>query len=483
MNNTIDNTKLAGVLKTLDKAGRLAAKRFLESPYFNSSKELLLLFKEILRLLEKDKPLDKEYLWGKMVKKSPYNDLRFRKYCSDLSKLMERFLAQQAFEEDEVQQKVFLLKKISQQEQRADKLASSIVTYSDKMMEDYPYRDTSYYLYQYLLQKSYYDLENFATKRGVKSNIEEISKYLDWFYLGEKLRLITEAESRKKLKSHEYKLSFTSEVSYLTKKHFTNLENLPHIEIYYQIIQILSETEADDNYYKLKELIAKNAHFFPRDVAVDELYGAAQNYCVKKINLGERKFLNELFELFKLQIQQNILLSEGKLSPWYFRNIIVVALRLGEYDWTEEFINEYKPYLSDEHRENAVTYNLAQLYFYQKKYNKVIQQLQFVEYDDISYNLNSKTILMATYYELDEIEPLYSLTDTFRTYLSRQRKLKRLPQSKIEDYLHLIRFIRRLIKIIPNDKEGLNKLKKDVKATKGVVNATWLLEKIAEFER
>jgi hypothetical protein len=480
VNNTIDNTKLAGVLKPLDKAGRLAAKRFLESPYFNSSKELLLLFKEILRLQEKNKPLDKVYLWGKIVKKNPYNDLRFRKYCSDLSKLMERFLAQQAFDEDEVQQKVFLLKKISQQEQKADKLASSAVTYSDKMMEDYPYRDTSYYLYQYLLQKSYYDLENFATKRGVKSNIEEISNYLDWFYLGEKLRLITEAESRKQLKSHEYKLSFVSEISYLTKKHFTDLENLPHIEIYYQIIQILSETEADDNYYKLKELIAKNAHFFPRDVAVDELYGAAQNYCVKKINAGERKFLIELFELFKLQIQQNILLSEGKLSPWYFRNIIVVGLRLGQYEWVEDFINKFKEYLPEDNKENAITYNMAQLYFYQKKYDKVLEQLRSVEYDDISYNLNSKTILIATYYELEELDLLDSHLDSFEVFL---RRRKDFTADRKQIYSWLIKFTKRLTRIMPGDKKSLEKLKKDVNEAKGVVNASWLLEKIEELER
>lgn len=478
MNNTIDNTKLAGVLKTFDKAGRLSAKRFLESPYFNSSKELVLLFKEILRLQEKNKPLDKEYLWGKVVKKKPYSDLRFRKYCSDLSKLMERFLAQQAFEEDEVQQKVFLLKKLSQQEQRADKLASSVVTYSDKMMEEYPYRDTSYYLYQYLLQKSYYELENFSTKRGVKSNIEEISNYLDWFYMGEKLRLITEAESRKKLKSHEYKLSFTNEVSYLTKKHFTNLEKLPHIEIYYQIIQILSETEADDNYYKLKELIAKNAHFFPRDVAVDELYGAAQNYCVKRINRGNGQFLEELFDLFNMLIKQNLIISDGTINPWYFRNIVFVGLRLGKYEWVENFIYKYKEHLPSDLRENAVTFNLAQLYFYQKKYEDVISQLRFVEYDDMSYNLNSKTILIATYYELDEFDLLDSHLDTFNTFLKRR---KDFPEERKEPYKALIKFTRRLSRLLPRDDKAKAKLKQEIQNHGNIANSGWLLEKIEEL--
>ena len=202
MKDTIGKTKLAGVLKNFEKADRLAAKRFLESPYFNSSKELIRLFQEILKLQERGKPLLKEKLWKKVVPNKEYNDLRFRKYCSDLSKLMERFLIQQALEEDEIQQKILLLGKVNANQIQAEKVASSTANQAMKLLDGYPYRDSSYYLYHYQIQKQLYDLENFDTKRGVRSNIEEISNFLDWFYIREKLRLITEAESRTKLKKH-----------------------------------------------------------------------------------------------------------------------------------------------------------------------------------------------------------------------------------------------------------------------------------------
>ncbi|MEZ4985507.1 MAG: CBS domain-containing protein [Saprospiraceae bacterium] len=82
----IDGTKLVGILKSLDKPERLAGKRFLESPYFNSNKDVLVLFNEINKLIDKDKSTEKEYIWKKIAPKSPYNDVRFRKYCSDLVK-------------------------------------------------------------------------------------------------------------------------------------------------------------------------------------------------------------------------------------------------------------------------------------------------------------------------------------------------------------------------------------------------------------
>ena len=206
---------------------------------------------------------------------------------------------------------------------------------------------------------------------------------------------------------------------------------------------------------------------------------SAQNYCIKKINQGNQKFLKELFFLYQTLLKKEIIIANGEISPWYFRNIVVVALRLGEYAWTEDFIIKYQDFLEEDFRRNTVTYNLAQLYFYQKKYEKVIEQLQNVEYDDITYSLNSKTMLMATFYELDDIDPLFSLMESFRTYLNRQ---KSLPPSKARDYLNLIRFTKRLVRLIPKDHDAINKLKEDVLKEKGAVNANWLLEKIAELE-
>jgi hypothetical protein len=479
VNKNIDNTKLAGVLNSLDKNGQLAGKKFLESPYFNSSKELITLFLECNKLIDKNKPLDKQVLWKKVGGNKPYNDLRFRKYCSDLSKLMEQFLAQQAFDQDDIQQKIFLLKSLHQQEQRAEKLAKSTIKTASEMMTNHPYRDTDYYLNQYQIQKNFYELQDFETKRGVKSNIEEISEHLDFFYIGEKLRLITEAESRTQLKAHDYNIALKEEVLGLINVHINRLGESPQIKIYYQIYKMLSEEDADTYYYHLKELIEKYAHFFPRDVAVEELYGAAQNYCVKKVNAGNPSFLNELFELFKLLINQNFIISDGKINPWYFKNIVFVGLRLGKYDWTEAFILKYQEYLPDALKANAVTYNLANLYFYQKRYNEVIQQLQYVEYDDLTYNLNSKALLLATYYEIDEIDLLESHIDTFDTFLKRR---KDFGDDRIKIYRRLIRFTKKLARIIPGDKVALAKLKEEIENTKGVVNANWLLEKIKALE-
>jgi hypothetical protein len=119
--------------------------------------------------------------------------------------------------------------------------------------------------------------------------------------------------------------------------------------------------------------------------------------------------------------------------------------------------------------------NLAQLYFYKSDYPKVISLLSKVDYEDITYNLNSKTLLMASYFELDEIEALNSLLDTFRVYLNRN---KNIPEIRRKHYLNTINIVRKLAKIKSGDKKEVEKLEKEIESTQGIVSKNWILEKL-----
>ena len=158
----------------------------------------------------------------------------------------------------------------------------------------------------------------------------------------------------------------------------------------------------------------------------------------------------------------------------------MIALRLGKFEWTGNFIHNYNIRIPESYRENAVSFNLANLHFYQKNYEKVIELLQTVEYEDFSYNLNSKAMLIATYYEIDEIEPLYSLLDSFRTYLNRNKTT--IQEFRRISFLNLIKFTKKLTKILPGDSKAIQKFKEDLERTKNVSSIGWLQEKISELE-
>jgi hypothetical protein len=306
--------------------------------------------------------------------------------------------------------------------------------------------------------------------------MEDIIKNLDYFYLAEKLRLYCAVLSRQFVVSHEYELLFIDEIINHIKSH--NYDEVPAVAIYYQIYLTQIDNEDESHYYRLKALLDKHSLDFPQKEAY-MMYSSAMNYCIRKSNSGQQNFVAEFFYLYQALLEKELIFTDGELSPWDFRNIVVAALRLGKYQWTEEFIEKYQHRLKESVRENAVTFNLAQLYFYQKKYDKVIELLREVEYEDPAYNLNSKAILLSTYYEIDEIEPLISLLESFRTYLNRH---KDIPEQRKKLYLNLIKYTRKMTRIIPGDKKAVHKLKEDVSQNQNIASLNWLKEKIAELE-
>ncbi len=472
------NSKLYSILEQFDKYEQNRCRKFLQSPYFNRDETIVAIFDELVEAInsEKNKCIEKEFIWEKLNLGTAYDDVRFRKYTSDLTKLIEDFLCQQVYENNPLQKANHLIAAVT--EKKIEKLYNSTIRFARRVSEKYPYRSADFYYENYAIENSYYDLADYETRRDTKSNHEEISTNLDHFYLAEKLRILCSVLSRHNVASHEYNILIENEIVDFVKNNLEQFERVPPVIVYFQIYQALSNPADESYYFRLKDLLDKFALSFPLEEAT-QIYTYAQNYCVRKINKGNRKFIEELFELYKLLLEQEIIVVDNVLSPWYFRNITTVALRLGEYEWTEQFLNDYQQFLPEGFRQNAVSYNLAQVYFYQKKYNEVTRLLQEVDFDDYTYNLNSKAMLLAIYYETDEIEPLYSLFESFRTYLNRH---KDLPASRRQLYSNLIKYTKKLTKIMPGDKAAIEKLKKELEATKNVASHGWLMEKITELE-
>lgn len=474
----MQNSKLYSILENFDKYEQNRLKKFLTSPYFNRNEALVQLFDTLTgHINEKhQKELEKEEIWQLLYPDDSYDDVLFRKNCSDLLKLVENFLAQEIYEANPIHQATYLIEAVTRK--KMEKLYNSTMRSARRLTGQQLYRTANYYLSQYQVEKNYYELMEQEHDRTAKRNVEDILTNLDRFFLAEKLRFVCSVFSQISMVSHEYKLLFLDEIAAHLKKY--KYEDVPPIAVYYQIYLTYKEEENVTHYFKLMEILERYSDFFPRNEA-EFIYQAALNYCVKKLNKGSRQFLEEYFNVFVILLDKELLLADGELSPWHFRNIVVIALRLGKNQWAQEFIDSYKKYLPVLMRENAVSFNLAQLYFSQKKFDKVIELLRTVDYEDFTYNLNSKTMLLSTYYEMDEIEPLYSLMDSFRTYLNRH---KNFSAAKRNGYNLLIKFTKQLTKIIPGDTKAIEKLKKEVEEAepKGIASYDWLREKIAELE-
>lgn len=449
--------------------------RFIQSPYFNQSVAILNLFEWVKADLRGAKQeSSKEHIWKISFPNELFDDGRYRKLQSDLLKLVEDFYAQESFESNPIYKAKYLLEAIEERE--LDGLQSSALKTVQKLSDEQKLKPSSFYYYQYEIEQNKYKFYAKQSERSAKSNIENIAINLDRFYLAEKLRYYCTILNHQHLAALTYEMLFINEIIEHVEKH--DYSDVPPIVIYYQILLTYRDPGNSEHYFRLKELIEKNIFLFPEQEA-KEIIDAAFNYSIKRMNAGDSEYVQEAFLLYQDYLEKGLLQTKGKLDPFHFKNIVTAGLRLREFDWVENFIQKKGTLLEAKYRDNAMSFNLAQLYFYKKDYQQVIKLLAQVEYDDITYNLNSKTLLMASYYELDELEALESLLDTFRVYLSRN---KEIPIARRKHYLNTIGIMRKLSKTQHGNQQAIQKLRAEVESTQGVVSKNWILEKLAHLE-
>ncbi len=478
----MENSKLFSALSYFDKYEQNRLRKYIHSPYFNKNKGLIILFEEITKYHNKVKsgknvkPIENEVLWSKIYPDKKYEDVRFRKLRSDLLKLIEGFLAQQLFEENPLHQATYLIEAIGRKKMK--KLFESTSKTARKLADLQLLKPSNYYYYKYQIEKNLYQVKELEFKRFDKKNLEVIANNLDRFYLAEKLKYHCAILTQKSVNSHNYELLFIDEIIEHIKKY--KYEEVPPIAVYYQQYLTLEEVDNETHYFEFKKMLRMHSDIFPK-LEAQELYKSALNICIRNINKGRLTYYKEYFDLYEAILSKELIYVDGVLAPLHFKNIVVIALRLGKYEWTEKFIHEYQHRLPDANRENAVSFNLARLYFYQKRYDDVISLLQTVEYDDITYNLSSKTILIRTYYEIDEIDALDSLLESFRTYLGRQDKI---PTQRKQNYLALVKFIRKLSRVIPGEQKSIKKIRAEFESSEGMISKDeWLKEKIEALEK
>ncbi len=465
------SNKVFQVLQRLDAVEAKRLGRYVHSPYFNQSKPLRQLCELLLRQIELGRTtFRRATIWQKLFPGVPYDDVNFRKYCSDLLGLVEGFLAQEIYEQHPERKALATLEFVV--DRKLEPLYNSALRDARHRIEQ-PYQSLEAYFLAYVLERRCYALLEYDVKWDVRSNLEAIAHNLDIFYWIEKLRLYGAALSQRKTSNEVYQLDFMDDILAYLRQHPP--ADAPQLTIYYHAFLTIYEEDNEAHYFDLRRSLEEYGAIMPKQEAI-ELYDSAMHYCTGKVNQGKRGFLQEYFDLFEHALERGIFIVKGELKAWRFNNMVAAALGLGKLDWAEDFIGRYKQYLPADTRENTYTFNLTRVYRFQGKYNQVLGLLKTIEYEDIGYNLISKMMLLITYYELDKMDELDTFTESFRVFLSRH---KQLPQPRRLSYLNLIKYTRRLMRLVPGDKLGLERLREEINRERAsTVNHEWLLEKL-----
>ncbi len=473
------NNKLVSLLQTFSKTELAHFRKLVNNPYFNDNEVLIRLLDLLIRFLKEEDPPLKKYskpeIWKKLYPSEAYQDTKYRRAFSDLNKLAAVYLTQEDLGES-IPMQIRLLRIFNRAE--LEKHFKTALQQVSETMEG-QLQSTSYYydMFQIAQQQHVFDEKTNNLINSRLSHLESADYYLECFYLLQKIKHFCEALSYQKLMANQTKsLASIDRIVAHIPESIVQKETV--ITAYLIVIKLLTNPEQESHYFALKELLADKSDVMDvREVEI--LYTHLRYYCIlQKINNGETQYFEELFQIFKIQLSKKLLLKDGQLAPQSYKNIITVGLRVKAFEWVEHFIREYTDKLPEDAQQNALNYNLSNVYFYQKKYGKVIELLREVEYHNSNYALGSKLLLLRTYYELGEFDALDSLLESFRIYLLRSKQITKETQSQ---YATIIRMIKKLSSINPTNKIKIKELEKKVIASTNNVAKEWLLEKVEEL--
>jgi hypothetical protein len=477
--------KLFSYLSVFSASERLQFERYLRSPYFNESPLLRSLFEHINRRLndgkshslQQDKQLDKKFVWKKVYGKQPYKDGTLRRLCSELLQAAYQFTYINTCLSKEKEETLTLLKTVTEPQQA--KHFRGLSRKFNTLQQNSSRPDEGHFRqgYDYHLA-CHRQMEARAEKQTDFFHLQRADYYLNCSYYLHKLRHYCDALGYGLFSAQKPEITLASHFfQEIETGGYTEKE--PWLRAYYLVARLFEAEDGEPLFYQLKDEFFNTIVKQVPESDANALCIHLSNYCItKKINAGETRFFHELFDVYRQAIEAGLLLKNGILSYQDYKNIITVGLHIKELDWVEYFIQNHTERLPEEHRQNALTYNLAKVYFQQEKYEEVITQLREVEYASIVYTLGSKLLLLLTYFEMGEFLALDSLLDSFRIYLRRNREIARDVK---EQYVNVIRFTRRLSRVNPGDDRALQKIEEQMQACEALASRQWLQEKIAEM--
>jgi hypothetical protein len=258
-----------------------------------------------------------------------------------------------------------------------------------------------------------------------------------------------------------------------------------NIAAYFIVLKMLRDSENPAHYHQLKFFLQENADKFNHE-SLNDFYSYTTNFCIMRINQNDATYRKELFEIYQQNLKNEVLLQNGKLDGWVYKNISTLGCNLKEFNWTLHFIETYKEKVPASQRNNAYNYSLAYYHLSRKDYNSSMRLLQEVQFTEPQYHLSGNLLLMRSYYELDDTESLLSLLESMRMYILRSKKLA---GTEKKGYTNLIRFTKSLV-LLRTERQFLkednfqtkyNLLFEKIKTTTNIIAKNWLEGKCQEL--
>lgn len=472
----MSKVKLVDLLSGLDDQEWKELDKLVNSSFFNQHAGVQRLMEVLYHHRQENfrQFSDREWLFARVFPGENFSYQKISDLMTYLTRLVETYFIQQELQGDDFQTGYFLLRQL--RKRSLNKLFHGKVRQVDRSISRQKTPEDEYHLY--LLAGERVTFQSQQKNRSEDDSFSNMAEHLDHFFLINRIKIGCGMLNRGDVHEAQYDLALVKQLVSFIEANPEKYHGAPLISIYASVFRMLENKGNDEYFEKARHQLEMHQDILP-DSVMRELYAWLMNFCIYRINNGDGNYSFTLFSLYQYQLERGILLEEGNISPWDYKNIVSLAIRLEKFDWAEEFIEGFRKKLHGQFLPVAYTYNLASLYFARGNYKETLQLLRDLEFEDVYYQTGAKTILLKIYYETGDHEALYYQLDAFEAYIKRTKKVSAY-QRVI--YLNLISYTRKLanlrIKLDTTYRivkpEKILKLKSSILRTKNVAQLKWL---------
>ncbi len=465
----MEKTRLWEALVTLSRSELRAFDKFVRSPFFNQKEALVRLFSYLRQCRETEQPPEAHSAFAAAYPRLPYDDQKLRLANSDLLFLLEHYLMYEESFADFERNKVYLAR--AYRKRHLPKHNQTALREVRLSRESRRWRHAEYFEDLHRIELEAFQLAS-AAKRYEAFNLQEISDLLDKTYAAQKLRHVCFALSHQAVTRMPYHFGLLQHV--LAHVEHQNWLDVPAIALYYHAYHFLANPSAEEHFTRFRTMLHGSAEQFPTD-ELRALYLLALNFSIKKSNdTGQADWYRTTLGLYQEALERDLLLENSMLSRFAYHNIVGVAVRLGEVDWAERFIHQYRPLLEENYREATFSLNMARVAYMRGAYGDALLYLQRADYKDFINGMNAKILQLKIYYESQGYDLLESHLDSIQHYVRRQRAVG----YHRDNYLNIARCTRTLMRLPPGDTGAMDDLRCQIVAEQVLTEKEWLLEQL-----
>ncbi len=475
------NSKLIHILKLLSKDEFKSFGKYLESPYHNSNKKLLVFF-EILKKFHpsyEHPKLTKPWVYEKLYSKNKsFNDNQLRSIMSDMVKSVKKFLAHQEVQTDSaLQQKLFTQSLSNRKHFKPFEKASEKASTLNELQA---FRDANYFLELYQINRKLYFHPETTPFQKSRHRIQIIDHYLNAHFILSKLRLSLEFLARKRMFGEDNEIPFLNQILTISNK---SRFGISLFGLYADLVKLHLEETSLDEFRKLRQSFESQIDLLPRDEQ-ETVLRSLINFLTSKSTTWDKEAQRENFELYKLGLSHGLFTQRDMLPTNSFLNMITTAVYLKEWDWVERFMIEFESKLPYPDRKDTLHFSHAFYYFHQQEFSKVVEQLNQIRSTELIFTLRYKTLLIRAFYEISLIDESYGyefLLAQIEAYEKFLKRNKRLPDNRRKPFLLFCFICKKLLEI--RFRKNHTKTKKgnwlSLIENNDIINRKWLLEKLA----